>query len=100
MGYLICRVMRTYGMSYQAVMSLPIRAFWPISGFVERLHADEAKLVLEVEASAQSGEAASQMMERLNKLAPSPVKWTGQAMLRMGAERDREGLMELAALAG
>ena len=53
-------------MGYREVMSMPMRAFWIVSGFVDRLMSDEAKLHLEVAASAQNGEAAGQLMERLN----------------------------------
>ena len=67
-------------MGYREVMSMPMRAFWIVSGFVDRLMSDEAKLHLEVAASAQSGEAAWQLMERLNTVAPEPVTLSGYAL--------------------
>lgn len=100
MGYLVARVMRTYGMSYQDVMSMPCRAFWTISGYVERLHADEAKLKLEVTASSQSAESASAMLEKLEKQAPAPIVYTGHALANFGAELDQDGLNDLRAMAG
>lgn len=100
MGYLICRAMRAYGMSYQEVMSIPMRAFWTISGFVERISSDEAKLKLEVAASSQTSEAAQALYERLDKQAPAPVKYTGYAIAYQGVERDEAGFARLKMLAG
>lgn len=100
MGYLIARAMRTYAMSYQEVMSMPCRAFWTISGYVERLRADEAKLNLEIAASSQASDAAASMFERLEKQAPAPVVYTGYALANVGAELDSDGLNDLRALAG
>lgn len=99
MGYLVARTMRTYGSGYREVMSMPIRAFWVMSGFVDRIFADEAKLTLEVAISAQDGETAGALLERLDRQAPSPVKYTGHAILA-GAKRDEDATARLAALAG
>lgn len=100
MGYLICRAMRTYGMSYQELMSMPMRSFWTIAGFVDRISADDAKLKLEVAVSSQTSEAAQILYERLNKQAPAPVKHSGYAIAYQGAERDEAGFARLKMLAG
>jgi len=100
MGYLICRAMRTYGMSYQELMSMPMRAFWTISGFVERIFSDESKLKLEIAASSQTSDAAQTLYDRLDKQAPAPVKYTGYAIAYQGAERDEAGIARLKMLAG
>ncbi len=92
--------MRTYGMGYREVMSMPMRAFWIVSGFVDRLMSDEAKLHLEVAASAQNGEAAGQLMERLNTVAPEPVTLSGYALAQRTAVRDESGFQTLKAMAG
>lgn len=100
MGYLIARAMRTYGMSYQEVMSIPCRAFWTLSGYVERIHADEAKLKIEIAACSQGGESAEALYKRLDTQAPSPIVYTGHAIAMVGAERDEGGFASLKALAG
>jgi len=87
-------------MSYQDLMSMPVRAFWTVSGFVERVLADEQKLVLEVSAASHDGEAAMRLLEHLNERAPNPVKQSGYAMARAGAKRDESGFASLKALAG
>lgn len=100
MGYLVARAMRAYGMSYQDVMSMPCRAFWTISGYVERLHADEGKLQTEIAACSQGGEAAQLLFARLEKQAPQPVVYSGHALVMAGAERDEGGFADLRAMAG
>ena len=92
--------MRTYGMGYREVMSMPMRAFWIVSGFVDRLMSDEAKLHLEVAASAQNGEAVGQLMERLNTVAPEPVTLSGYVLAQRTAARDELGFQTLKAMAG
>jgi hypothetical protein len=87
-------------MGYQEVMSMPIRAFWSASGFVERLLADESRLKLEISSAGQDPEATQSLYERLNKQAPAAVKFTGHALASIGAERDNAGFAELASLAG
>ena len=59
-----------------------------------------AKLHLEVAASAQSGEAAGQLMERLNTVAPEPVTLSGYALAQRTAVRDESGFQTLKAMAG
>lgn len=100
MGYLVARLMRVYAQGYQETMQMPIRAFWALSGFVDRLRADEARLTLEINAAAQDGEAAQMLFERLETQAPAPVKYTGAAIVMQGAERDEAGFAELRMLAG
>lgn len=91
--------MRAYGMGYREVMSMPMRAFWVVSGFVERLHADEAKLQLEVVASVHDGSAQA-LMERLNTAAPDPVTLSGHGLAQRTAVRDEAGFQTLKAMAG
>lgn len=91
--------MRTYGMAYQEVMSLPVRAFWFISGSVGRLRSDEAKLQLEVTAVAADHEAAQALLDRLNVEAPDPVVLSGYALAQRTAVRDEMGFQELKAMA-
>lgn len=92
--------MRTYGMGYREVMSMPARAFWIVSGFVDRIRADEAKLHLEVTAMAQDTEAAKGLMERLDSIAPEPVTLSVRARVERGAVRDESGFQTLKAMAG
>lgn len=103
MGYMIAQTMRTYGMGYQETMSMPMRAFWIISGFVDRVLADEGRLTLEISTAAQSSEAAESLFERLDKQAPNPVKYSGAALMMANSKRDEratEKLRQLAAMAG
>ncbi len=92
--------MRAYGMGYREVMSMPMRAFWVVSGFVERLQADEAKMQLEIAATSPDGEAARALMERLNTAAPDPVTLSGYALAQRTAVRDESGFQTLKAMAG
>jgi hypothetical protein len=92
--------MRCYGMGYREVMSMPIRAFWIVSGFVERLQADEAKLNLDVAVSATDPQAAQALMERLNAAAPEPVTLSGHALAQRTAVRDEGGFQTLTPMAG
>lgn len=100
MGYLVARLMRVYAQGYRETMQMPIRAFWALSGYVDRLRADEARLKLEINSASQDGEAAQSLYERLEKQAPDPVKLTGTAIMLQGAERDEAGFAELRMLAG
>jgi hypothetical protein len=84
-------------MGYQDVMVMPMRAFWVISGFVERLLADEGKQILEIQTSAQHPEAASELMGRLAESAPQPVKLSGHALAQKTAVRDEAGIAALRA---
>lgn len=92
--------MRTYSMSYREVLDMPIRAFWTVSGLVERLLVDEGRMTLEIASVAQDPDASKTLFERMEKQAPAPVKLSGHAMANMGAERDHAGFASLAALAG
>lgn len=42
MGYLICRTVRFYGMSYGDVMDTPIKVFWALNRNLERIRSEEA----------------------------------------------------------
>lgn len=92
--------MRTYAMGYREVMDMPMRAFWTVSGFVDRVFADEGQLTLELKAASQDVEAAQTLMERMKKQAPSPVKLTVQAQIERSAVRDVDGFAALKGLAG
>lgn len=91
--------MRAYGMGYREVMSMPIRAFWIVSGFVERLQADEAKLHLEVAASSHDPDVARTLLERLNTAAPEPITLSGHGLAQRTAVRDERGFQRLKAIA-
>lgn len=91
--------MRVYGMGYQEIMSMPIRAFWTVSGFVERVMADEAKLHLEVSSVSQDGDASQALMQRLNLQAPEPVKRSVASVVAANSVRDEAGFAWLASQA-
>lgn len=83
--------MATYSMAYRDVMDLPMRVFWHLSGSVERLRKDQARLQLEVLASAQHHESALQMREHLDSVAPDPVTFN-KAAIAINEQLDRDGL--------
>ena len=91
--------MRAYGMGYREVMSMPMRAFWVVSGFVERLQADEAKLHLEVASASHDSKAARELLERLDTAAPDPVTLSGHGLAQRTAVRDEKGFQTLKAMA-
>lgn len=100
LGYLICRVIRTYGMGYEEVMSLPMPVFWELSGQVERIRADEARMLLQVGIALQTPENGQSMNEWLDKVAPGPFKLSGLGRMMSSAKPDEEGMSALRALAG
>ena len=89
--------MATYGMGYWQVMELPMRVFWHLSGSVDRLRKDMARIQLEVLTSANHVESAVQMREHLDSVAPDPITFN-KAAIAMGEELDRDGLESLRAM--
>ena len=83
--------MRTYGLGYLQTMDLPMRVFWHLSGSVERLRKEEARLEFEIQASVPDANAAAQMREHLAQAAPDPITVNKRAMA-MSEELDRGGL--------
>lgn len=100
LGYLIARVVRTYNMGYEATMSLPMRVFWELSGQVDRIRADEARMQFQVGVALQRPESAEAMNQWFDKVAPGPFKLTGHAKMMQSSEADQAGLNDLRALAG
>lgn len=92
--------MRAYSMPYQAVMDMPVRAFWFVSGSIDRLMFYEAKLNLEVTTAGQAPEAAKELYERLDLQAPEPVILSGYAKAGVAAVRDEAGFAALRQMAG
>lgn len=83
--------MRTYGLGYMQTMDLPMRVFWHLSGSVERLRKDEARLEFEIQASVPDASAATQMREHLAQASPDPITVNKHAVA-MNEELDRGGL--------
>lgn len=94
--------MRAYGMSYSEVMGMPIRAFWTISGFVERLQADEAKLTLQVHMASATSDQKSreEFWQALEVQAPAPIVYSGLAKMKASEARDKDASTKLRRLAG
>ena len=82
-------------MSYQNVMSIPIKTFWYMSGSIRRLMAEKDLRALSVSMASQSGEGAKECQERLvlemGVIVKSPIG--------VNLERDEDGFLELKALA-
>lgn len=88
--------MRVYGMAYGDTMKLPMRAFWHLSGSVPRVLAGERRDQLEMSTiAAHNPQAASDMMEELQKLAPEPVQLTVHAHVAANSVRDQGGFEDL-----
>lgn len=73
LGFLVCRFVRFYGMSRDAVLALPLRTFWFMTAQVGRLRAEEARLSLQVASAAQSGEGGKEFFESLNQQAGEAI---------------------------
>lgn len=101
MGYLLCRVLRVYGLPYREMMGLPMRVFWQLSGNVPRLLSEERKESLHLAVTAaHNPEAAAELYERLDKQTPEPVTLTGYGKASINSVRDEEGLNDLRSMAG
>lgn len=85
-----------YGQSYQQTMAMPMRAFWQLSGYCDRLltaeNIDHLTLIVTGQAG---GEALTEAMERMGRLAPNPVKYSQHAVIAANAVRDEEGFNAL-----
>lgn len=76
-----------------------MRAFWQLSGFTERLLTAEGIDTLNLLVTGQAGgEAAVEAIERMSKLAPSPVKFSTQFVIEQNSQRDEEGFAALKAM--
>lgn len=101
MGYLLCRVLRVYGLPYREMMGLPMRVFWQLSGSVPRLLTEERKESLHLAVTAtHNPEAAAELYGRLDKQTPDPVVLTGSGKASVSSVRDEEGLNDLRNMAG
>lgn len=79
---------------------MPMRAFWFVSGMVERIRCDEGRLALEI--SAAQGEGAAALHKQLSEAHQEPVKLSDVAIAErmMNAPRDEMASSRLKALAG
>lgn len=98
MGFMIAHTMASYGQPYREVMSLPMRVFWALNGFIPRLAATNALMDLQIATSAQSDEGARGLAERLSRMAPEPVKRTVKATIFANSQRDEAGVARLRAM--
>jgi hypothetical protein len=102
MGYLVCRLMATYGMAYHLVMGLPMRVFWHLSGYVERIRKEQCRLHIDALVATQNEEALKNMLDHLDSVAPEPIEMSPEAIARARhkapSQLDSEGLNELKSL--
>lgn len=94
MGFLFGRVMRFYAMGYEALMQLPLRAFWFLSGSIDRLAAEEDLRALTIASSVQSGEAYKRTHQDLLNRVGTVAKYKDD-----GVVDHREGIKTLKRLA-
>lgn len=90
--------MHFYGMTDNAVMGLPIRRFWLLSGCVDRIMAQKDLRALAVSSNAMSGENLGEHRERLVLEIGNVYKLDKVAVV-MEEERDEAGFAELRNLA-
>lgn len=88
-------------MPYAHVMDLPMRAFWFLSGTVERIwaEADKRHLMVVGAGNQSSPDAAATLWEALEKRAPDPIKLAAQALID-NAKPDEGAFDKLRRLAG
>lgn len=94
--------MRVYGMTLTAVMEMPMKVFWHLSGSVPRLIAEEQRDLLELLVAAGQGNATryEEIRKALDRITPNPVKYSGEALMQQHAERDEVGFAQLRGMAG
>lgn len=94
MGFLICRVSAFYAMSYEAVMRMPVRAFWMYSNCVDRVQAGNDQRALRIAICAQSGgEATAGLVTSLSEQMGTVVRF--RADPASAAPDNRNGVAEL-----
>jgi hypothetical protein len=69
----VARVSYFYGMSYPAVLAMPLRAFWAYNRSVDRLRAEADQRHLSLLCASQDPKAAEQLGEKLSAELGSPV---------------------------
>lgn len=65
--------MREYGHSYYDVLALPLKTFWMLNRYVDRLRAEADLRALAIQNASQSGEAAQKISEHLRMEVGTPV---------------------------
>ncbi|OAD82870.1 hypothetical protein ATN89_17460 [Comamonas thiooxydans] len=95
---MLAQVMATYGHSYQNTMAMPMRAFWKLAGFTQRISAARSFLDLQVFSASQSSESAKTLAERLQEQAPEPVKRSTKAVIMANSQRDHDASARLRAM--
>lgn len=88
-------------MGYREVMGMPLKTFWCFSKNIDRLMAETDLRMLQVVASAASGEAYGKLSDRLQGQVGTIVKMSGEALAATAQEEtlDRAGLSALKAMA-
>lgn len=67
-GFVFCRVLKYYGLSYGEMMTLPMKTFWLMSDCVNRLSATADMRQLSILTSAQGdSESINSTMQRLSE---------------------------------
>lgn len=97
MAYMVCRVSRFYGMTYRDVMTLPIRTFWVMNSYVDRLRAEEELRSIDVQVGIQSADGYRQLIDRLHRERGEPAKYSPLAPHLH--QRDEEGVKKLKLMA-
>ncbi len=99
-GFLVCRVIRFYGLSFEEVMALPIKTFWLLEANADRLKAHEDKRQLHIASiSAMDGKRVGEISKILDiEVGQPPIKTKFDPVRT--AVRDEAGVANLKALAG
>lgn len=86
-------------MGYREVMDLPMRVFWEFSGNVDRIRAEAGILSLEIGSALKSEEGSTSYRDHLGKIAPMPIKLSGNGVMSLNSQPEEGAADTLRALA-
>ena len=100
MGFMVARFLATYPMPYEAVMRMPVRAFFSLSEMIVAVRAEKEMVQLQIAASAQSGEAVEKLWNNIKSRSIQGVELTDEAVMQANSVRDADAGERLRRLAG
>ena len=89
-------MVRFYAQPFDAVMRMPLRAFWALVGNVHKIEADEDRRALRIAVSCQSSEGTKAMFEEFDEKLKEVV--VGPVASQIDATRDEKGIAKLKGL--
>lgn len=103
MGFLVARLMRTYGMRLLEVLDLPVRTFWMLHRAIDRMQAElDYRMVAVIGNGMAGGEGLENLVKGLRSQMGTIVEYEeGKAPIyetEIKEDFDREGLESLKGL--